>query len=70
MTPATGLCIMALLQRSDHMPNRLPHKVIDPLPPIDEDFDLTSLPMGLDDGTVPPIISDDPEHDRLIDPED
>lgn len=28
-----------------------------------------SLPVEPDEGLVPPAISDDPEHDRVVDPE-
>lgn len=31
--------------------------------------ELEALPGDVDDGLVPPKISDDPEHDRLVDPE-
>ena len=39
----------------------------------EEDVDqseLDDLPVDNDDGLVPPMISEDPEHDRLVDPED
>lgn len=40
--------------------------------PIPEADDVDADPEAADatDGLVPPEISDDPEHDRLIDPED
>lgn len=44
-----------------------PHSV--PLPDPEE-ADSADLPQELQDGLVPPDISDDPEHDRLIDPQD
>ena len=34
------------------------------------DPDTASLVEDMDDGLVPPMIPDDPEHDRLVDPED
>ena len=40
---------------------------------LDDDLDLPELAFfGVDgdDGLVAPMISDDPEHDRLVDPED
>jgi hypothetical protein len=44
-----------------------PHDVPTP-EPDDEDAELAADDRH--DGLVPPDISDDPEHDRLIDPED
>ncbi len=44
-----------------------PHDVPTP-EPVDEDVELTSDDRH--DGLVPPDISEDPEHDRLIDPQD
>jgi hypothetical protein len=45
-----------------------------PQPPTDDDDieerEPPSLPVEPDEGPVPAVISDDPEHDRLIDPED
>jgi hypothetical protein len=43
------------------MPTRQNHNVPEELePPV--------LPIAPDEGLVPPLISDDPEHDRVIDP--
>ena len=44
-----------------------PHDVPTPEP---EEVDADVAAEELHDGLVPPEISDDPEHDRLIDPED
>ena len=44
-----------------------PHDVPTPEP---DDADSDAPSDDLHDGLVPPDISDDPEHDRLIDPED
>ena len=50
-----------------------------PPPPLDfdqapeeelADLELDTLALDSDDGLTAPMISDDPEHDRLIDPED
>ena len=40
--------------------------------PVEESYDLEpgSLSMEPDDGLVLPMIPEDPEHDRVIDPED
>ena len=35
-----------------------------------DDPEAASLTDELDKGLVPPMIPDDPEHDRLVDPED
>lgn len=35
-----------------------------------DDLDFEALAEEADDGLVAPMIADDPEHDRLIDPED
>ena len=35
-----------------------------------DEFDGAPMPIEPDDGLVPPMIPDDPEHDRVIDPED
>lgn len=45
-----------------------PHDV--PTPEPDDDDDLEPTADDRHDGLVPPVISDDPEHDRLIDPQD
>ena len=38
--------------------------------PIDEPDDRVPGPMPIEpDGMVPPAIPDDPEHDRIVDPE-
>ncbi len=51
------------------MPHTQYHPQDVPTPePDDADGDL--LADDQQDGLVPPEISDDPEHDRLIDPED
>jgi hypothetical protein len=44
-----------------------------PYPPaieIPEEFEPGSMPVEPDEGTVPNGIPDDPEHDRMVDPED
>ena len=35
-----------------------------------DDLDLDPMETDIEDGLTAPIISDDPEHDRMIDPED
>lgn len=45
-----------------------PHDVPTPEPDDEDDVELTADDRH--DGLVPPVISDDPEHDRLIDPQD
>lgn len=35
-----------------------------------EELDGAPIPVEPDDGLVPAMIPDDPEHDRMIDPED
>lgn len=45
-----------------------PHDVPTPEPEDEADVELTADDRH--DGLVPPDISDDPEHDRLIDPQD
>ena len=45
-----------------------PHDV--PTPEPDEDDEVEPAADDRHDGLVPPDISDDPEHDRLIDPQD
>ncbi len=52
------------------MTNRKPP----PVPTPEPDELLADEPLGSDDATVedglvPPAIADDPEHDRLVDPE-
>lgn len=53
----------------------MPADIISPLQPPShddgtEELEPSSLPVEPDEGTVPAVFSDDPEHDRLIDPED
>ena len=38
--------------------------------PEPDDLELNPLARNIEDGLTAPIISDDPEHDRMIDPED
>ncbi len=38
--------------------------------PDPDDLDLDPLETDTEDGLIAPLISDDPEHDRMIDPED
>ena len=42
----------------------------DPNHDVPDDFEPGSIPTEPDEGPVPAIIEDDPEHDRLVDPED
>jgi hypothetical protein len=54
------------------MATRIPHKSHKPHPNHDvdiEDPEPGMLPIDPDDGATPPIIPEDPEHDRVVDPE-
>ena len=54
--------------RTPHKPYK-PHK---PQPTHDVDIDDPEpgmLPVDPDDGATPPMIPEDPEHDRILDPE-
>lgn len=42
-----------------------PNQVID----AEDQSDPAMLPVEPDEGMVPPAIPDDPEHDRMVDPE-
>ncbi|GAB2877153.1 hypothetical protein GCM10027046_01220 [Uliginosibacterium flavum] len=46
-----------------------PHKRHDPKLDIDDEFEPDELPVEPDEGPVPVRIPDDPEHDRIIDPD-
>jgi hypothetical protein len=52
------------------MPKHLPHRVhsIPVQQPLDPDEG--NLPPEPDEGLVPPMIPDDPEYDRMVEPED
>ncbi len=53
------------------MPHTQYHPQSVPLPELqDNDDDEEQQQQELHDGLVPPGIEEDPEHDRLIDPED
>ncbi len=46
-----------------------PHKPYHPSQDVPDEFEPGSLPVEPDEGPVPAGIPDDPEHDRVIDPE-
>lgn len=46
-----------------------PHKRHDPTLDIDDEFEPDELPVEPDEGPVPVRIPDDPEHDRIVDPD-
>ena len=46
-----------------------PHKPHRPNTEDPDDFEPGSQPVDPDEGPVPPNISEDPEHDRVVDPE-
>ena len=54
------------------MPNRKPTKLhrTHLEEPMDDELDLAAPPIEPDDGIVLPNIPMDPEHDRVVDPED
>jgi hypothetical protein len=52
------------------MPRTTPHMPPHPNHDVPDDFEPGSIPTEPDEGPVPAIIEDDPEHDRLVDPED
>lgn len=60
---------IAVNRKEVHVPHTQyhPHDVPTPEP---DDVDADAEAVDAADGLVPPEISDDPEHDRLIDPED
>ena len=52
------------------MTHRLPHRVHSiPIQAPDEADD-GGFPVEPDEGLVPPVIPDDPEYDRMVEPED
>lgn len=46
-----------------------PHKPYHPSQDVPEEFEPGSLPVEPDEGPQPAGIPDDPEHDRVVDPE-
>jgi hypothetical protein len=52
------------------VPHTQYHPHVVPTPEPDDDDDVELIADDRHDGLVPPDISDDPEHDRLIDPQD
>ncbi len=46
-----------------------PHKQYQSYKDAPDDMELVSLPVQPDEGPVPALIPDEPEHDRVIDPE-
>lgn len=52
------------------MPSTTAHKPLHPDHDVPDEFEPGSLPTEPDEGPVPAIIPDDPETDRLVDPED
>lgn len=51
------------------MPIHAPHKPHRHHGEEADDSEPGSMPVEPDQGPVPPIIPDDPEHDRIVDPE-
>jgi hypothetical protein len=52
------------------MPSTRSHKPSHPNNDVPDELEPGLLPVEPDEGLVPAVIPDDPEHDRLIDPED
>jgi len=52
------------------MPHSNPHKAPHPNRDVPDDFEPGSPPVEPDQGPTPPVIPQDPEHDRVVDPED
>jgi hypothetical protein len=53
-----------------NMPNHPPHRVHSiPIQQMEDQED-SSLPVEPDEGLVPPMIPEDPEYDRMVEPED
>jgi hypothetical protein len=52
------------------MPGTSPHKPNHPNNDVPDEFEPGSNPVEPDEGPVPDSIPDDPEHARLISPED
>lgn len=46
------------------------HKPYQPVQDVPDELEPGALPVGPDEGPVPALIPDDPEHDRMVDPED
>ena len=51
------------------MPQSSLHKPYQPSQDVPDEFEPGSLPVEPDEGPVPTGIPDDPEHDRVVDPE-
>lgn len=45
------------------------HRPYQPTPDVPDEIEPGALPVQPDQGPVPALIPDDPEHDRVIDPE-
>ena len=52
-----------MIHPAPHKPHRIP--IGEP-----DDEEALSLPVEPEEGPVPDMIPDDPEHDRVVDPED
>ncbi len=53
------------MPRTQHPPPHRPHRPVHDVPDAP---DPTDGPVGPDEGPVPPVIPEDAEHDRLVDP--
>jgi hypothetical protein len=70
LTPAANRWTIKVLKKEVVVPHTQYHPHDVPTPEPDDDAEVELTADDAHDGLVPPDISDDPEHDRLIDPED
>lgn len=65
----TSTRCIAITPRETTMPQSSLHKPYQPSQDVPDEFEPSSLPVEPDEGPVPAVIPDDPEHYRVVDPE-